>query len=512
MRLGRARSVGLVGLQASLVDVEVSVGGGLPRTVIVGLPDAALNEAKARCRAAIGSSGFEWPQHLVTINLSPASLPKAGTHFDLGIVAGILAANGSVPQGRLDDAVLMGEVGLDGGIRPARGVLPAVLQAARAGVGHAIVPMLQVREARLVEGIVVHGVASVRDLAALLRGEPVPEHLPDVTPIEVARREPDLADVAGQEEARWAIEIAAAGAHHIYLQGPPGVGKTLLAERLPGLLPDLAPAEALEVAAIRSLCGLHIGGVLPRRPPYSAPHHSASVAALVGGGSNIALPGAISLAHLGVLFLDEVPEFSPRALEALRTPLESGHIELARSRAATQYPARFQLVLAANPCPCGQYGLKGMNCTCAPMTIRRYRERVSGPILDRIDIQQTLKQMSQAHLRRATKQAAESSATVAARVAEARDRQAVRLSPLGFRTNAAVPGPVLRQELPAPQGAGLIDQAVTRGLLSARGVDKVVRLAWTVADLAGVDVPRRQDVQAALAMRRGDELAEVRCG
>lgn len=504
--------MGLVGLQATLVDVEVSIGGGLPRTQIVGLPDAALSEARARCRSAVNSSGYGWPDHLVIVNLSPASLPKSGTHFDLGIVAGVLAANGSVPQERLDDAVLMGEVGLDGSVRSARGVLPAVLEAARLGVGHAIVPMGQVREARLVEGIAVHGVASVRDLGALLRGEPVPETLPEVVVIDTARREPDLADVAGQPEARLALEVAAAGAHHLFLKGPPGVGKTLLAERLPGILPDLAPADALEVAAIRSLCGVHVGGELPVRPPYAAPHHSASVSALVGGGSSIAQPGAISLAHRGVLFLDEVPEFSPAALEALRTPLESGHIELARSRAATQYPARFQLVLAANPCPCGNYGMRGLPCTCTPMAIRRYQERVSGPILDRIDIQQTLKQMTQTYLRQARRATPESSAAVGVRVREARARQAFRLGPLGFATNAEVPGPVLRQELPQPQGLHLLDQAVTRGMLSARGVDKVMRVAWTLADLGGVPVPRKQDVQLALAMRRGDELEEVRCG
>ncbi|MBB1501132.1 YifB family Mg chelatase-like AAA ATPase [Propioniciclava sp. MC1683] len=512
MRLGKARSVGLVGLQASLVDVEVSVGGGLPRTVIVGLPDAALSEARSRCRAAISSSGFEWPQHLVTINLSPASLPKSGTHFDLGIVGGILAAHGSVAQGRLDDAVLMGEVGLDGSVRSTRGVLPAVLEAARAGIGHVVVPMEQVREARLVEGITVHGVGTVRELAAVLRGEQVPERLPDVVPIGTVRREPDLADVAGQDEARWAVEIAAAGAHHLSLSGPPGVGKTLLAERLPGILPDLSSGEALEVAAIRSLSGLYVDGVLPRRPPYSAPHHSASVAALVGGGSSIARPGAISLAHRGVLFLDEVPEFSPTVLEALRIPLEKGYVELARSRAATRYPARFQLVVAANPCPCGYHGLAGRTCTCPPNAVRRYRDRLSGPILDRIDMQQTLRPMNQSYLRKAMRRASEPSAAVAARVAEARARQLHRLAGLGYLTNAEVPGPVLRHELPSPQGIDLVDTAVTRGLLSARGVDKVVRIAWTLADLAGSAVPRTQDIRAALAMRRGEDVAEVRCG
>ncbi|TBT84346.1 ATP-binding protein [Propioniciclava sinopodophylli] len=512
MRLGRARSVGLVGLQATLVDVEASVGGGLPRTVIVGLPDAALNEARERCRAALGNSGLgTWPQHLVTINLSPASLPKAGTHFDLAILAAILVASDVVPQLRLDDSVLMGEVGLDGSVRPVRGVLPAVLRAAEAGVGHAIVPWHHVREARLVEGITVHGVGSLQELAALLRGAEVPERLPDADPEPVSLREPDLADVAGQLEARWAIEVAAAGGHHLYLKGPPGVGKTLLAERLPGILPDLGAAEALEVAAIRSLSGLHVGSELPRRPPFASPHHSATVAAVVGGGSAIPQPGAISLAHRGVLFLDEAPEFSARTLEALRTPLESGRIELARVRAVASYPARFQLVLAANPCPCGQSGLRSNACTCTPMAVRRYGERLSGPILDRIDITQTLRPMTQAYLR-AARGSAESSAVVAARVASARARQLERLAPLGYRTNAEVPGPVLRQDLPRPGGVALLDQAVTRGLLSARGVDKTMRLAWTIADLAGAAKPRQTDVQLALAMRRGDEIEEVRCG
>ena len=512
MRLGRARSVGLVGLRATVVDVEASVGGGLPRTVIVGLPDAALNEARERCRAALGNSGLgTWPQHLVTINLSPASLPKSGTHFDLAILASVLVADNLVPQVRLDDAVLLGEVGLDGSVRRVRGVLPAVLEAARVGIGHAIVPWEHVREARLVEGITVHGVGTLAELAALLKGQEVPDRLPAADPIVLEHRVPDLGDVAGQLEARWALEVAAAGGHHLYFKGPPGVGKTLLAERLPGILPDLGSAEALEVAAIRSLSGLHVGGELPRRPPLSAPHHSATVAALVGGGSSIPQPGAISLAHRGVLLLDEAPEFSPRALEALRTPLESGRIEIARVRAVASYPARFQLVLAANPCPCGQAGLKSNTCRCTPLTIRRYGERLSGPILDRIDITQTLRPMTQTYLR-AARGSAESSAVVAARVADARARQAARLAPLGFTTNAEVPGPVLRHDLPRPGGLGLLDAAVTKGLLSARGVDKALKIAWTLADLAGVAKPRQQDVKLALAMRRGEELEEVRCG
>lgn len=510
MKLGRARSIGLVGLEATVVDIEVAVGGGLPRTVIVGLPDAALYEARDRCRAAVGNSGFSWPDHLVTINLSPAALPKAGTHYDLGIVAAVLAASGLVPTDTLNSAVLLGELGLDGAVRPVRGVLPAVLAAARAGWERVIVPAAQVGEARLVEGVGVLGVRNLPELAALLRGEDVTQQ-PAGPAAPIDDTTPDLADVSGQLEARWALEVAAAGGHHVYFNGPPGVGKTLLAERLPGILPDLATAEALEVAAIRSVCGLGVVGALTRRPPFAAPHHSASVAALAGGGPRIAQPGAVSLAHRGVLFLDEAPEFSPRALEALRTPLESGHIVLARSQAQTTFPARFQLVLAANPCPCGQAGRPGAACTCAPMAIRRYAERLSGPILDRVDISQTLRPMTQAYLK-ASGSGGEPSAAVAARVAEARGRARHRLASLGWGTNAEVPGAALRRHLPLPAGVDAVDRAVARGLLSARGVDKVLRLAWTIADLAGASPPRASDLQAALAMRRGDELTEVRCG
>lgn len=510
MKLGRARSVGLIGMEAALVDVEVSVGGGLPRTIIVGLPDTSLYESRDRCRAACASAGYGWPEHLVTINLSPASLPKAGTHFDIAIVAAVLVAQGLTPPDRLADAILVGEVGLDGGVRPVRGVLPAVLAAVRAGVGHVIVPSCQVREARLVEGVTVHGVASLTDLAAVLAGHEIEEPPPPASR-PVTERVADMADVAGQLEARWALEVAAAGAHHLYFHGPPGVGKTLLAERLPGILPDLTPQEALEVAAVRSLCGLDGPGELPRHPPFAAPHHSASMAALVGGGPRVARPGAISLAHRGVLFLDEAPEFSPRALEALRTPLESGVVELARARAVTRFPARFQLVLAANPCPCGHAGTPGGACTCPPMAIRRYAGRLSGPILDRVDIVQQLRPMTQSYLR-AVGATGEGSAPIAGRVLEARARQARRLAAWGWTTNAEVPGPVLRTRLPLPEGIEVLDQAVARGQVSARGVDKVLRLAWSIADLAGAGRPRRSDLQTALAMRRGDEVQEVSRG
>ncbi len=505
MRLGGAASVGLVGLEATIVEVEVAVVSGLPRTVIVGLPDAALNEARERCRAAIAQVGLPWPAQLVTVNLSPATLPKAGSHYDLAIVSALLSAMEEVPPGRLAQSVLLGELALDGRVRPVRGLLPAVLAAAREGYGHVIVPADQVGEARLVEDVEVVGVSCLAELVGVLRGAaPVVYEAEGRTPPPEVRSV-DMADVAGQLEARWAVEVAAAGGHHLFLKGPPGVGKTLLAERLPGLLPELGQAEALEVSAIRSVCGLGLDGLVSV-PPFSAPHHSASVAALVGGGSRMAMPGAVSLAHHGVLFLDEAPEFSPRALEALRTPLESGQVVLARSLAQTTYPARFQLVLAANPCPCGNYGRRGLQCQCPPQAVRRYRERLSGPILDRVDITCHLRPMTRAYLRAVGE--GESTAVVGERVRAARDRQRVRLAAGGWTTNAAVPGPYLRRELPLPRGVASLDSEVARGRLSARGVDKVLRIAWTLADLAGRDRPAKEDLMAAVGMRRGEDDGE----
>lgn len=507
MGLACAWSVALVGLQGRIVEVEADVGAGLPRTVLVGLPDTSLYEARDRCKAAVGNSGQSWPQSLLTINLSPATLPKTGSHYDLAIVAAILAAGKVLrPEGLLN-TVLLGELGLDGRVRPVRGILPATLAAAQAGFTRAIVPYRQAGEAHLVEGIEVFGVASLGQLVALLNDEPVPF----VEPIDVAgevlqdsTRQLDLADVLGQPDAKFALEVAAAGRHHIFFHGPPGVGKTMLAERLPGLLPDLEVHEALEVSAVHSLAGFNLSDGLLTRPPYADPHHSASVASIVGGGSRVAKPGAISCAHRGVLFLDEAPEFSARVLDALRTPLESGVITLGRSEVQARYPARFQLVLAANPCPCGQAATPGARCTCPPMTIRRYADKISGPVRDRIDIQQAFRPTRKALLRSAL-QHVESTATVAGRVLEARARAARRLLESGWQTNGEVSGPFLRTHLPLPEGLGIVEDAMSRGQLSPRGVDKVLRVAWTLADLAERDRPGRDQVAVALAMRRGEQ-------
>jgi magnesium chelatase family protein len=507
MRQARAYSVALVGVEGTVIEVEAAISSGLPRTTMVGLPDAALKEARDRCRAAMSAAGCGWPSGPVTINLSPATLPKAGSHYDLSIAAAVAAARGSCDPAALDGLALFGELGLDGRVRGVRGLLPALLTALAKGLTRAIVPAMQLREACLVDGLTVYGVADLAELFDVLAGGPGAV-VPARDPGSEAPRTlgPDLADVAGQEEAKWALEVAAAGRHHLYLHGPPGVGKTLLAERLTSVLPDLEMAESLEVSAVHSLCGIDLEDGLVRRPPYADPHHSASLASLVGGGARIAMPGAISRAHRGVLFLDEAPEFPPKAMDALRVPLESGRVVLARSESTAVYPASFQLVLAANPCPCGMATTPGGNCRCAPMAVRRYAARVSGPILDRIDIHQQLRPLRTALLAKGTP-SGESSATVAERVVAARERQRFRLSGLGWRTNAEVPGPVLRKQLPTPKDMDLISRAVARGQLSARGVDKVLRLAWTVADLAGSDIPLVDHLHIALAMRRGTDTA-----
>lgn len=503
MRQATAMSVALVGVEGTVIEVEAAIASGLPRTTMVGLPDAALKEARDRCRAAMAAAGPGWPTGPVTINLSPATLPKAGSHYDLSIAAAVAAAMGRCDRQILRGMALFGELGLDGAVRSVRGLLPALVTARSRGIERAIVPAVQLREASLLVGLTVYGVDSLVDLFDVLDGGS------GASPRPVSREESpkpralDLVDVVGQPEAKWALEVAAAGRHHLFLHGPPGVGKTLLAERLPSILPDLDEQESLEVSAIHSLCGINLDDGLVTRPPYADPHHSASLASLVGGGARVAMPGAISRAHRGVLFLDEAPEFPPKAMDALRVPLEAGRVVLARSESTAIYPASFQLVLAANPCPCGQAGTPGSDCQCAPQVVRRYGSRVSGPILDRIDIHQRLAPMRTALLSAVGE--GETSAAVAERVVAARQRQRTRLEPLGWSTNGEVPGPVLRKRLPLPEGMEMVNRALLRGQLSARGVDKVLRLAWTIADLEGAAVPAAQHLHIALAMRRGDD-------
>lgn len=498
-------AAGLVGLRGHLVEVEADLSAGLPAFTVTGLPDAALHEARDRVRAAVVNSGEPWPTKRITVNLLPASLPKHGTIFDLAVAAALLTAAGQLPADRLRGAVLLGELGLDGAVRPVRGVLPAVLAAARTGRQRFIVPVDNVAEARLVPDIAVRGLDRLGRLIAFLRGRD--ELLdPPEPPRPPAPGGADLSDVVGQPMGRRALEIAAAGGHHLAMVGPPGAGKTMLAQRICSILPALSTDEALEVTGVHSIAGLlPPDDPLIRRRPFQAPHHTASVAALVGGGTGLPRPGALSLAHRGVLFLDEAPEFPARALDALRQPLECGEVHLARANGHVVFPAQVQLILAANPCPCAKPA-GARDCDCTPLAKRRYFGRLSGPLMDRIDLRVRLDPVGAVALLEPVR--AESSAAVAARVIGARARAAKRWADLGYRINAEVPGPLLRRapwRLPRA-ATTVIRHEVEKGSLSARGYDRVLRIAWTISDLDGADQPDHGAVGEAFQLRMGHAL------
>ncbi|GEK02739.1 YifB family Mg chelatase-like AAA ATPase [Streptomyces sp. 1-11] len=526
MGFARTCSVALVGVEGVVVEVQADLEPGVAAFTLVGLPDKSLSESRDRVRAAVVNSGGEWPQKKLTVGLSPASVPKAGSGFDLAVACAVLGAAERIDPRVLAEIVMIGELGLDGRVRPVRGILPAVLAAADAGYEQVVVPECAAAEASLVPGVSVLGVRSLRQLIAVLTDEPVPEEEPDghgrPDPLLAGLRVPgagaatgmhgggaqqpdhDLADVVGQTSARTAVEVAAAGGHHLFLEGPPGAGKTMLAERLPAVLPRLTRQESLEVTAVHSVAGLlPPGKPLVEAAPYCAPHHSATMQSLVGGGQGVARPGAVSLAHRGVLFLDEAPEFHSQTLDALRQPLESGHVVIARSAGVVRFPARFLMVLAANPCPCGRFSQRESLCDCPPSAIRRYQARLSGPLLDRVDLRVEVDPVTRAQLT-APGAGGESSAAVADRVRTARERAAARLAGTPWGTNSEVPGRELRSRFHA--AAGAMDEAarsLERGVLTARGLDRVLRVAWTVADLVGHDRPDAGDVCLALQLRTG---------
>ena len=507
MAIGRTHAVSLLGLRGAIVEIEADISANLPNFVLIGLPDAALGEARDRVRAAATNSGVGFPHQKVTVNLSPAALPKHGSGFDLAIALATLAADGVVDAASIDRVVHLGELGLDGRLRPIAGILPAVVAAQAAGFGTVMVPVGNEQEAALVPGLRVVGVASLLDAVIWHGGEfePVPvEPLLGAPLPEVAEEEADLADIIGNEEAIEAMLVAAAGGHHVFLLGPPGAGKTMLAARLPGLLPDLDATAALEVSSLRSLCGMPVGRTLALRPPLESPHHTASSAALIGGGSGQIRPGAAARASHGVLFLDEAPEFPSSVLDALRQPLESGVISIHRANAVAHFPGSFQLVMAANPCPCGQYGARDSECTCTPMARRRYLGRISGPLLDRIDIQLRVSRVTSAHVRLADESPRVSSASARARVVAARQAAAARLASTPWTLNSHVPGQWLRGRgmRLAPPTTASIDRALERGGITMRGYDRVLRLAWTLADLDGSGRPGADHVGRALYLRK----------
>ena len=501
MTLGRTQAVALQGLLGSVIDIECDIADGIPMYSLLGLPDTSLQESRDRVRAALTNTGQKWPNKKVTVSLSPAWLPKSGPGFDCAIALAMLVADGVIPQGPLDGAIILGELSLDGSIRPVRGVLPSLIAALNSGITRAIVPRANVREAELMEQMEILSFSHLFEIYRwLLTGEyPIAEELDiEVTAVE---EDLDFADVAGQSKSRFAAEVAAAGGHHLLLIGPPGAGKTMIASRLPTILPPLTIEEALEVTAIHSIAGgLTQRSAMSRTAPMVAPHHTASRASIVGGGNRSIQPGAISMANRGVLFIDEAPECAVGILDSLRQPLESGKITIARQIGSVTFPAQFLLVLAANPCPCGKFTGKGRACTCSSLQVRRYLGKLSGPLMDRIDIRVAVDPVGRVEL--AAHDLGESSAVIRSRVIAARARAAERFKEYSWKLNSQIPARALRMEF-SPERAGMnfLHDELDKEMITARGLHKVIRLAWTLADLACRDAPNLEDVQRAYELR-----------
>jgi magnesium chelatase family protein len=505
--LARARTFTLEGLQARAVNVEIDIRPGLPAFAIVGLADAAVREARDRVHAALLNSGFQFPARRITANLAPADVPKIGPGFDLALACGILAASGQIPSELLDTHALFGELSLEGDVRACHGTLAVAEATRKAGLAMLVLGPSRAHEATLVEGLCVGVAERLASAARILRGgssDPMPEprRSPKVTP----RHSRDLNEVRGQDEAVRALVVAAAGAHNTLLSGPPGTGKTMLAGRLPSILPPLGRSEAIEVMRIHSVTGKVVGDELLSERPFRAPHHSITTAGLIGGARR-GWVGEVVLAHNGVLFLDELSEFARPTLEALRQPLEDGSVSIVRARHSASYPARFMLIAATNPCPCGYAGERE-RCACSEADLARHRRRLSGPLLDRIDLLVNVERTATNHL---SEESSTSSAKALEQVVEARERQAKRLQADGVLVNAQMDASMLRRHLKLDEsGEQLMSQVSRRGLLSARGQHRATRVARTLADLDGRERVGREQISRALMLRPEAGLSEHR--
>lgn len=558
MIIGNALSVGLLGLKAFTIQLQAFISSGLPGFSIIGLPDTSLSEARERVKSAYMSLRCDWPDTRLTVNLSPASMPKSGASYDLAIAASILSARGIIPLSELENTIILGELNLDGSVLPIQGMLPIALYAKQKNITKMIIPYGNLEEAKLVNGIEAIGIKHILDLVDELNGKLEDEARPIAEKnreralnaintydhIRVEEREKagdlsnansnaikcpsknmadnvepvhndkplneigDMSEVLGQEHTKWALQVAAAGGHHVMMIGPPGSGKTMLASRMPSIMCPLNEREQLEVASIRSLCGTLPYYGITDVPPFEAPHHTSSAASLIGGGAGLAKPGIITRAHCGVLFMDEAPEFSPRVLQTLREPLESGHIAVSRSKGTTLYPAKFQLVIAANPCPCGYAYGNGERCTCKEKERIRYFSRLSGPILDRIDIQMDVPPVEKIITRKAMLENGASqmsekiltSAMMRENVKNARLVAQDRFKKLGWSCNAQASGTWLRKYT-SQKAIELINKSLENHKLSLRGADRALRLAWTLADLCGHTCPDLTDMAQAISLR-----------
>jgi magnesium chelatase family protein len=501
--LGQSLGIALLGLEGHVINIEVDIADGLPGYALLGLPDTALTESKDRVRSALVNSGEIWPNKKVTVSLSPAWLPKSGSGFDLPIAISLLSAQGAMPETRLTKTLFIGELALDGRVRAVRGVLPSLIAAYKNGIKTAVVPYANRLEAELMIEMKIIAAHNLREVLTWLRTGDVVEILNQDSPEAQVEESFDFCDVAGQQPARLAAEVSAVGGHHLLLIGPPGAGKTMIAQRLPSIIPLLSREEVLEVSAVHSLSrGDTARSPLSDVAPFVAPHHTATRVAMVGGGSSVIRPGACSLAHRGVLFIDEAPECGAGVLDALRQPLESGSISIARAIGSVSYPAQFILVLAANPCPCGKFSGRGRGCTCSSVQVRRYLGKLSGPLMDRIDLRVQVEPLSRVQFMQS--EYGESSADIAQRVLLAREVAAQRFSGVPWTLNSQIPSRALRIDFTCERAAlNFLHAELDAERISGRGLHKVMRIAWSLADLAHHSIPTLVDVRAAFTLREG---------